>query len=119
MTENKCFKCVKGTNPKDVRIAKNGDIVYISGNPEIYYVKEDGTLLGLDKVYVSSLNPSDRGSGTNKNKCFKVPYQFNKSLLVTVSGDVVYASGDPFVYLHSETVDGYVVWVSIEKTNFN
>jgi len=53
------------------------------------------------------------------NKCFKCKNGTDPNSVPTIKGDLVYISGNPFVYLHDEDENGNKKLVPIEKTSFN
>lgn len=112
----KCFKCPHGTDPASVQ-AVAGDIIYINQNPHVFIRNKKGENVELDKVYVKLENQS-RPKGT-ENKCLKIPYKIELKQVESIPGDIIYRSGDDYVYLHQENEYNKKEYVPIKKEHYN
>ncbi len=111
----KCFKCPQGTDPDSVQ-AVAGDIIYVNQNPHVFIRTKDGENEPLDKVYVN-LKKQVRPEGTQR-KCFKIPYKIELEQVESLIGDVIYRSGDDYVYLHEEDGKGNKKYTPIKKEHY-
>ena len=90
-----------------------GVIIIINQNSHYFIRNKDGKNVALDKVYVDLLNQS-RTNGT-PNKCFKIPYKVELEQVKTIAGDIIYRSGDDYVYLIEEDEKGNIKFSPIKK----
>ena len=111
----KCFKCAQGTDPASVQ-AVAGDIIYINQNPHVFVRNKDGGNISLDKVYVK-LEKQERPEGS-PNKCLKIPYKIELEQVKSIPGDIIYRSGDDYVYLHEEDEKGEKKYTPIQKEHY-
>ena len=111
----KCFKCPQGTDPASVQ-AVAGDIIYVNQSPHVFIRNKDGENDKLDKIYVQ-LKKQERPDGT-EFKCFKIPYKVELEQVKTVPGDIIYRSGDDYVYLHENDEKGNKKYLPIKKEHY-
>ncbi len=111
----KCFKCPQGTDPATVQ-AVAGDIIYINQNPQVFIRNKNGENVALDKIYVDLQNQK-RPAGSS-NKCFKIPYKIELEQINTLTGDIIYRSGDDYVYLVDEDEKGNKIFIPIKKEHY-
>lgn len=112
----KCFKCPQGTDPASVQ-AVAGDIIYVNQNPHVFIRNANGENEKLDKIYVN-LENQERLEGT-PFKCFKIPYKIELEQVKSIPGDIIYRSGDDYVYLHVEDENGEKQFKPIKKEHYN
>ncbi len=111
----KCFKCPQGTDPASVQ-AVAGDIIYVNQNPHVFIRNKDGENVELDKIYVK-IDKQVRTEGT-QNKCLKIPYKVELEQVDSMLGDIIYRSGDDYVYLHEEDENGNRIFTPIKKEHY-
>jgi hypothetical protein len=119
---SKCFKCKAGTIKEEVPTIV-GDIIYIAGDEYVYIHEEtNGTkvLKPIKKLKFQTLDVSF-ARVSNENYCLKLGHlnRDKKNQLKTIPGDIVYISGELYVYLHTLDKDGNVKFEEIKKRDYN
>lgn len=115
LANNKCFKCLPGTKADKVQAAV-GDLIYIRKSKSAFLrLENDGNLRYKKVFFDEKTNPGNPNRKSKTRFLYKVNSIKDLDKVGTIFGDIVYPSGDEFVYMHVFDSEGKKAWRKLEK----
>lgn len=111
---SKCFK-VSELDQRDLVESVDGDVVYVRKHPNVY-MKEDGEWITFTKIYAESGHPKQNLEDINDGRLvFKIDSTKDLEDVPAKDGDLIYRTGDVFMYIKHISKDGMSTYGQITK----